>query len=81
MLAQVYFLLLLSLEKASHHSIFGWIVPVALIAYPFTFLLTDTIAEIYGRSTAMRVVWLGFTVNVLMVILTYVRKIIPPASF
>lgn len=62
-------------------NIFGWIVPVAVIAYPFTFLLTDSIAEVYGRGTATRIVWLGFLVNVLMAILIFVGKIIPPASF
>lgn len=59
----------------------GWVVPVAVIAYPLTFLMTDTIAELYGRRIATRVVWLGFAVNVLMVALIYVGKIIPPASF
>ena len=62
-------------------SIGMWVVPVAVIAYPLTFLVTDTIAELYGRSTATRVVWLGFAMNVLMVALIYVGKIIPPASF
>ena len=54
--------------------------PVAVIAYPLTFLVTDTIAELYGRRTATRVVWLGFAMNVLMVALIYLGKIIPSAS-
>ena len=58
-----------------------WVVPVAVIAYPLTFLVTDTIAELYGRRVATRIVWVGFAVNVLMVILIYLGKIIPPASF
>ena len=58
-----------------------WVVPVAVIAYPLTFLVTDTIAELYGRRIATRIVWVGFAVNVLMVALVYVGKIIPPASF
>lgn len=62
-------------------SINGWVVPVAVIAYPLTFLVTDTIAEVYGRRIATRIVWVGFAVNVLMVALIYVGKIIPPASF
>ena len=61
-------------------SIGEWIVPVAVIAYPLTFLVTDIINELYGRHTATRVVWIGLAVNVLMVILIYVGKIIPPAS-
>lgn len=62
-------------------SIGMWVVPVAVIAYPLTFLITDTIAELYGRRIATRIVWAGFAVNVLMVALVYVGKIIPPASF
>ncbi len=58
-----------------------WVVPVAVIAYPLTFLVTDTIAEVYGRRIATRIVWVGFAVNMLMVALVYVGKIIPPASF
>lgn len=60
-------------------NVFNWVVPVAIIAYPFTFLITDTIAEIYGRRTATRIVWLGFSMSVVMVILIYVGKIIPPS--
>lgn len=58
-----------------------WVVPVAVIAYPFTFLVTDTISEVYGRRIASRIVWLGFAMNILMVLLIYIGKIIPPASF
>jgi len=58
-----------------------WVVPVAVIVYPFTFLVTDTIAELYGRRAATRVVWLGFVMNIIMVALIYLGKIIPPSSF
>ena len=59
----------------------SWVVPVAVIAYPFTFLVTDTIAELFGRRMATRVVWVGFAMNLLMVALIYVGKVIPPAIF
>lgn len=59
----------------------GWPVPVAVIAYPLTFLVTDLLSELYGRRTATRVVWLGFGMNVLMVLLVYVGRVIPPAAF
>ena len=59
----------------------AWVVPVAVIAYPLTFLVTDTISEVYGRRIATRVVWFGFAMNLLMVLLIYIGKIIPPASF
>ncbi len=56
-----------------------WIVPAAVIAYPFSFLITDVIGEIYGKQTASRIVWIGFGANMLMLLLLYIGKIIPPA--
>ena len=61
-------------------SIFGWVVPAGIIAYPLTFLFTDVIAELYGRKIASRVVWAGFGANILMVILIFGGKLLPPAS-
>jgi uncharacterized integral membrane protein (TIGR00697 family) len=60
-------------------SIGGWVVPAGVIAYPLTFLFTDVITELYGRKIASRVVWLGFGVNILMVILVVGGKLLPPA--
>lgn len=61
-------------------SVFGWVVPAGVIAYPLTFLFTDVIAELYGRKTATRVVWLGFAANILMVALIFGSKLLPPAA-
>ena len=62
-------------------SIGGWVVPAGVIAYPLTFLFTDVITELYGRRIASRVVWLGFGANILMVILVFSGKLLPPAPF
>jgi len=59
----------------------AFVVQVDVDANPLTFLVTDTISEIYGRRVATKVVWLGFIMNILMVILIYVGKIIPAVSF
>ena len=59
----------------------GWVLPAGTIAYPFTFLVTDAISELYGRRVAIRVVWVGFCMSVAMVILVYVAKILPAAGF
>ena len=61
-------------------SIGGWVVPAGIIAYPLTFLLTDVIAELYGRKIASRVVWAGFGANILMVILIFGGRLLPPAE-
>ena len=61
-------------------SVFGWVVPAGIIAYPLTFLFTDVIAELYGRKIASRVVWAGFGANILMVILIFGGRLLPPAE-
>ena len=62
-------------------SVWGWIVPAGVIAYPLTFLFTDVITELYGKKVASRVVWLGFGASILMVILVVGAKLLTPASF
>lgn len=62
-------------------SIGGWVVPAGVIAYPLTFLFTDVITELYGRRIASRVVWIGFGANILMVILVFGGRLLPPAPF
>lgn len=52
-------------------------VPVGLIAYPFTFLATDLISELYGRKKAQLLVWVGFWMNVFMLFLMTVNHWLP----
>ena len=59
----------------------GWVLPAGTIAYPFTFLVTDAISELYGRRVATRVVWYGFGLSAAMVVLVYVAQVLPSAGF
>tara|TARA_B100000686_G_scaffold201645_1_gene208561 strand:+ start:2502 stop:3137 length:636 start_codon:yes stop_codon:yes gene_type:complete len=59
----------------------GWVLPAGILAYPLTFLISDTIAEIYGRKITSRIIWLGFTVSVLIVFVVYIAQIFPAAPF
>jgi len=52
-------------------------VPVGVIAYPFTFLATDLISELYGRKKAQLVVWVGFSMNVFMLFLMSLNHWLP----
>jgi len=61
-------------------SIGGWVVPAGVIAYPLTFLFTDVITELYGRKIASRVIWVGFGASILMVILVFGGRLLPPAA-
>jgi queuosine precursor transporter len=52
-------------------------IPVGLLAYPFTFLATDMISELFGRKKAQLVVWIGFFLNLYMLLLMSVGHWFP----
>jgi len=52
-------------------------VPVGVIAYPFTFLATDLICELFGRRKAQLVVWVGFWMNAFMLLLMSINHWLP----
>lgn len=58
-------------------SIYRMSVPVGVLAYPFTFLATDLISELFGRKKAQLVVWIGFSMNVFMLFLMSVGQWLP----
>ena len=59
----------------------GWfVIPAGLLAYPFTFLATDLISELYGRRRAQSIVWVGFSMNFFMLFLMWFGHILPDAS-
>jgi len=62
-------------------SFHGLVVPVAVIAYPITFLVTDVVSEVYGKKTAQMIVNAGFWAMIGATILIFLTVRIPPASF
>lgn len=56
-------------------------IPAAVVAYPFTFLVTDIIGEIWGKTEANRTVKNGLVCQVIALILTYCAVKLPIASF
>jgi uncharacterized integral membrane protein (TIGR00697 family) len=61
-------------------NIFGLIVPAGVLAYPFTFLATDLICELYGKKRAQTLVWIGFIMNFFMLGLMTLGHYLPDAS-
>lgn len=55
-------------------------VPAGVIAYPFTFLATDLISELFGRKKAQLVVWIGFSMNFFMLFLMTVNHLLPNSA-
>jgi hypothetical protein len=62
-------------------SIFGFILPAAIIIFPISYIVGDVLTEVYGYKTARRVIWLGFLCNLAMVLAIWLGQILPPASF
>ena len=63
--------------------LFGVEIPFALavgvLPYPVTFLCTDFISELYGRSRASFVVWVGLLLNLWVVAFLWLGGLLPPA--
>lgn len=61
--------------------VFGLDIPLPLaigvLPYPITFLCTDFISEIYGRRRANFLVWVGFAINVWLVVILWLGGILP----
>jgi uncharacterized integral membrane protein (TIGR00697 family) len=58
-------------------SIYTMSVPVGVLAYPFTFLATDLISELFGQKKAQLVVWVGFFMNFFMLLIMSVGHWLP----
>lgn len=61
-------------------TLFSIAVSVGIFAYPLTFMMTDAIAEVYGKKKAKQVVWAALVAQTLVLVLTYVSIKLPPAG-
>lgn len=53
------------------------IVAIGVLPYPITFLCTDLISELYGRSRANFVVWVGLGLNLWVVFILWLGGVLP----
>ena len=61
-------------------STYSMSIPVGVLAYPFTFLATDLISELFGRKKAQLVVWVGLAMNFFMLFLMMVAHYLPNSA-
>ncbi|MDY0323342.1 MAG: queuosine precursor transporter [Candidatus Carbobacillus sp.] len=54
---------------------------VAILFYPISFIIADTIAEVWGKHIARRVIWIGLFTNAFVSVLLTVAVLMPPAPF
>ncbi|HEY3288621.1 MAG TPA: queuosine precursor transporter [Anaerolineae bacterium] len=62
-------------------TVFGLIVPAAVIIFPISYIFGDVLTEVYGYRRARQVIWLGFFCNLLAVIAIWLGQVLPAASF
>lgn len=62
-------------------SVFGLVLPAAIIIFPISYILGDVLTEVYGYRQARRVIWLGFLCNLIVVLGISLGQILPAASF
>src|SRR3954451_7458947 len=54
-------------------------ISAAQILFPITYIFGDVFTEVYGYSASRRAIWYGFFSAFLMVVITYIAVVIPPA--
>ncbi len=54
-------------------------ISAAQILFPITYIFGDIFTEVYGYAASRRAIWYGFFASVLMVVISYVAVIVPPA--
>lgn len=62
-------------------SVFGLILPAAVIIFPISYIAGDVLTEVYGFRQARRVIWLGFFCNLLAVLAIWLGGLMPAAPF
>ncbi|MCL2818058.1 MAG: queuosine precursor transporter, partial [Clostridiales bacterium] len=56
------------------------ILPAAIIVYPFCYILSHVVTEIWGFAYARKMILLGFAANFMMVAFIYLGGLLPPAA-
>jgi queuosine precursor transporter len=54
-------------------------ISAAQILFPITYIFGDIFTEVYGYSASRRAIWYGFFASFLLVVISYIAVIIPPA--
>jgi uncharacterized PurR-regulated membrane protein YhhQ (DUF165 family) len=55
-----------------------WALTTGILTYPFTFLVTDLVSEVYGKKRADFMVLMGFLMSALMLLILQMSMAVPP---
>ena len=59
----------------------GLVLPAAIIMFPIGYILGDVLTEVYGYRQTRRVIWLGFSMNLIAVAAIWAAGMLPAAGF
>jgi uncharacterized integral membrane protein (TIGR00697 family) len=62
-------------------SLYGFILPAAILIFPLSYIIGDVLTEVYGYRQARRVIWLGFFCNFITVVAIWIGQMLPSAAF
>ena len=62
-------------------SVWGITLPGAVIIFPISYILNDCLCEVYGYRKARLVIWIGFAMNLFVVLMSQLVVALPAASF
>jgi uncharacterized integral membrane protein (TIGR00697 family) len=62
-------------------SLWGLVLPAGVVIFPVSYITGDVLTEVYGYARARRVIWLGFSCNLLMVMVIWLGQVMPPVAF
>lgn len=74
------FLLIAVFTAVKTFAIGPFVLNIAILAYPFTYIFADIFTEVYGYRVTRRVVWTGFACVVVASVVTYLYSIVPPSA-
>ena len=59
----------------------GLVLPAAIILFPISYILGDVLTEVYGYRQTRRVIWMGFSMNLVAVAAIWAAGMLPAAGF
>jgi uncharacterized integral membrane protein (TIGR00697 family) len=77
----VTFVVLTNTAGVKLFTVWGYNLPVSIIWYPLTFLVTDLVSEIYGEKKARLLVIMGFAMSLVLLGFSLIGIALPVAEF
>lgn len=74
-------LLISNILAAKTFTLGSVVLPSAVIIFPLVYIVNDVLAEVYGYKKTRSVIWLGFAVNALAVLVYNIAMLLPAPAY